>query len=97
MGDSAKFLVKAFVRKALTMLGTYLLAHGVLTDSEAHGFVESHLEEMTGLALLAGSTAWTVLYQRYVKTKVVTALALPQGSTSETLAVALGEKNGGKS
>jgi hypothetical protein len=91
MGDFSKFLVKAFLRKALTALGTFLLTHGVLSDSEAHGLVADCLEELTGAALLAGSGLWTVIYQRYVKEKVKTALALPAGTSPERLEKALGE------
>jgi hypothetical protein len=92
MNDFSKFIIKAFLRKALTALGTFLLTHGVLTDSEAHGFVGNYLEELTGAALLAGSGAWTFFYQRYVKEKVTAALELPGGSSPERLKKVMGEK-----
>lgn len=95
MGDFSKFIVKAYLRKALTVLGTYLLTHGVLTESEAQGFVAAHIDELLGAVLLAASGMWTFLYQRYVKNKIVTALALPEGSSPAELKVALDEKNGG--
>lgn len=92
MGDLTKYILKAFLRKGLTALGTALLTHGVLTDSEANGLVGSYLEEVTGAALIAGSSVWTYFYNSYVRDKVVTALSLPKGSTPEALSVALGEK-----
>jgi hypothetical protein len=91
MGDFSKFIVKAFVRKALTALGAFLLTHGVLTDSEANGLSDLYLEEMAGALLLAGSSLWTVVYQKYVKEKVTTALALPAGASPETLKRVMGE------
>lgn len=92
MRDFSKFVLKAFLRKGLTALGAFLLTHGVLTDSEAGGFVGQYLEEVTGAALLGASSAWTLVYQKYVKDKVVTALSLPEGSSTETLKRAMGEK-----
>lgn len=92
MGDFGKFLAKAYLRKLLTALGTYLLASGVISDAEAGGFVERHLEEVAGGVLLAGSVVWTYFYQRYVRVKVTTALALPEGASSETLKEVMGEK-----
>ena len=95
MGDFGKFLLKAFIRKALTIAGTYLLAHGVLTDSEANGLVSSYLEELTGFVLIAISGAWTYLYNSYVRDKVVMALSMKQGSTPAQLEQKLEEKKVG--
>lgn len=92
MSDFAKFLIKAFLRKGLTALGTYLLARGVLTESEAGGFAEEWLEMVLGALILAASSAWTFVYNSYVRDKVKTALELPSGASSERLAKAMGEK-----
>jgi len=89
MGDFGKFLVKAYLRKYLTILGTALLTHGVINDSEAGGFVDQYLEEVLGAVLLGGSHVWTFLYQRYVRRKVTTALGLPASATTETLKKAM--------
>ena len=35
MSDLMKFMLKAYTRKALTILGTYLLTHGLLIDKDA--------------------------------------------------------------
>lgn len=77
MSELTKFMLKAYLRKVLTALGTFLLTHGVLTSSEAEGFVATYLEEIVGTALIAGSAVWTFIYQRYVKNKVVAALKAP--------------------
>jgi hypothetical protein len=89
MSDFTKFLLKAFVRKGLTVLGSVLLAHGVISESEAGGFVSQYLEEVLGLALLGASSVWTFIYQRYVRRKVTTALKLPEGANPATLEVVM--------
>lgn len=89
MGDFTKFLIKAFIRKGLTALGAVLLTHGILTDSESHGLSDLYLEELTGGLLLAGSSAWTYFYNRYVRDKVTTALSLPGGSSPARLEKAM--------
>lgn len=92
MRDFTKFLLKAGIRYALTALGAALLAWGVITKSEADGFIATYLEEIVGSVLMAVSAAWEFVYQKYVKDKVTTALALPQHTSPETLAKVLGEK-----
>lgn len=85
MSDFAKFLAKAYLRKFLTVLGTYLLTRGILSDGDADGFAEKYLEPVFGGLLLAVSAGWTYAYQWYVRRKVVAALELPPGASKAQL------------
>lgn len=85
MSDLTKFLIKAYLRKGLTILGTYLLTHNVLTSGTADSFASTYLDEVLGAVLLASSAIWTAAYQWYVKRKVTAALSLPQGASPQTL------------
>lgn len=85
MSDLTKFLLKAFARKGLSILGAALFTYGILTQEESDSFVSAYLEEIVGSILVGASALWTWAYQFYVKRKVVTALKLPSGASSETL------------
>lgn len=89
MSDLTKFLIKAYVRKALAMLGTFLITHGVLKPDESEGFIAAYLEEAVGALLIGGSAVWTAAYQWYVKRKVLKAKQMPPSATSEQLEEAL--------
>lgn len=93
MSDLTKFILKAYLRKLLTIVGTYLLASGVISGEEQGGFVDKYLEEVLGVTLLGISAVWTFVYQRYVKDKIVTALQLPAGSNSADLEKAVEAKS----
>lgn len=90
MSDLTKFLIKSYLRKALTILGTYLITHDVLTGS-ADDFAAGYVDEIAGAVLLAGSTVWSTAYQWYVKRKVLKALSLPAGASPAKLEKAMGE------
>lgn len=89
MSDLTKFLIQSYVRKALTMLGTFLITHDVIAPGTQNDFATTYLDEAVGFVLLAGSTAWSTLYQNYVKWKIKKALALKAGSTSKDLEKAM--------
>jgi hypothetical protein len=89
MSDLTKFLLQAYVRKALAMLGTFLITHGILTPDSTDSFVATYVEEVVGALMVGGSATWTAAYQWYVKRKVKAALALPAGSTPKALENAL--------
>lgn len=92
MSDFQKFLLKAFVRKALTVLATWLMAHG-LSSIAPNEFADTYADEIVGWLMLSGVGVWTFVYQKYVKNKVTTALELPKGSTPEQLEQAVSEKS----
>ena len=88
MSDFAKFLIKAYLRKGLAMLGTFLVTRGLI-DGDSNSFVSTYLEPVSGTLLVGGSLAWTTIYQWYVKRKVSKALELPKDSTPKQLEKAL--------
>lgn len=92
MNDLTKFLIKAYLRKFLAILGTYLLTHGILTSGTSNDFVNTYLEPAFGAILVGISAVWTWVYQQYVKRKVTTALELPEGSSPAKLEKALKEE-----
>lgn len=89
MSDLTKFLIQSYARKALTILGTFLITHDVIAPGTQNDFATTYLDEAVGCLLLAGSTVWSTLYQRYVKWKVKKALAMPEGTTPKQLEKAL--------
>lgn len=79
MTDLTKFVIKAYVRKGLAILGTYLITHGLIAG-DAESFAGQYVDEVVGFVLVTGSTAWTTIYQFYVRRKVVTALKMEPGT-----------------
>lgn len=66
--------VTAFIRHALTILGTWFVAQGIMTE-------EASAEFVGGAAIAIGALAWS-FYEKYVsRRKLVTALASPKGTT----------------
>lgn len=85
MRDLTKFLIKAYVRKGLAILGTYLIVHGVFSNGSADDFASLYLDDVLGSLMIAGSALWTYFYQWYVKRKVVAAINAPPSVTPEKL------------
>ena len=76
---------KAFLRKALTILGTWLIAHSMLEGETADSFAAKYMEPVFGFLLIGASALWTYAYQRYVKRKVIAAKRLQPEATSAEL------------
>jgi hypothetical protein len=86
-------MLKAFARKGLAIIGTFLITHGMLTTS-ADSFASTYMDEAVGLLLIGASAVWTAAYQWYVRRKVVTALELPKGASPTALDVAMNSEKG---
>ncbi len=70
-------ILGALVRWLLTIVGTFLVSKGILTQDEASGY----MLELTGVVIALLVAGWA-MWVPYIKQKLVnTSLAMPSGST----------------
>jgi hypothetical protein len=78
MNPLIRDILETLLRKGLTVVATYLVTVGVLTEGQA-------TEVIAGLVLVGVSIAWS-LYQRYKdRLNFLTALEAPPGTSERTV------------
>ena len=80
MNPIAQSAIGSILRYGLMILATYLVKHGIWSESAAEGYVEAAV-----VALLALAWSWWKIHGNRIK--ILTALTMPQGSTEDDLKV----------
>lgn len=67
----------SLIRHTLSGIAGVLVAHGYVTETGANAYVE----ELVGVGLYAGATAWSNRAAYWQRVKLLVALMMPKGST----------------